>query len=204
MVVQDRTVAVQKGEVRVCLLRQRRVLAETECRQKSQAVAARLLASDPFAAARCVHCYVATPTEVQTEAVIEEALRRGKRVVAPTMRGGMPALSEVKSGDPLHPGAFGILEPASNLPVTPEEVDLWVVPGVGFGRDGSRLGRGGGYYDRLLSEAQGVVIGLAFDFQVADRMPTEPSDRFVDYVMTESAVIPCRAQADPRVTVGAS
>lgn len=185
-------ILTNKKEVRTQALRRRRDLAYAECRSKSREIAAHLLSSGAFSAADCIHCYLATPTEVQTDDIIREALRQGKQVAAPTVCDGLPALSEVRTGDTFRPGLSGTLEPTSGIPVPVEAVDLWIVPGVGFGRDGSRLGRGAGYYDRLLAKARSVVIGLAFDFQVVDRVPTEPQDRFVDYIITELEVIACK------------
>jgi 5-formyltetrahydrofolate cyclo-ligase len=187
-------VPMGKKDLRAAVSQKRRVLDGVLCHQKSREIVVRLLASNAFSSARCVHCYLATPTEVQTEDIILESLRKKKRVVVPTFfEDRTPGLCEMRG--PLQAGPFGILQPSPCHPVKVEEVDLWVVPGVGFGRDGSRLGRGGGFYDRLLVQAHGTVIGLAFDFQVLDRMPTEPQDRFVDYIITEREVVVCKRSA---------
>ncbi len=190
----DMTISAEKEPLRTSIFRERRALSGAICRQKSREIAVRLFASRGFASARCVHCYLATPTEVQTDDIIRESLRRKKRVVVPTTgEDGTPGLCEMTG--PLQVGPLGILQPAPCHPVPVGEVDLWIVPGVGFGRDGGRLGRGGGFYDRLLARTDGIVIGLAFDFQVLDRVPTEPQDRFVDYVITESETIVCQENA---------
>lgn len=87
----------------------------------------------------------------------------------------------------LAPGQFGIPEPASNLPKSTLNVlDLIFVPGIGFNFDGARLGRGKGYYDRLLSTISGIRCGVAFDWQIAAELPCEAHDIRLDCVVTPS------------------
>lgn len=76
--------------------------------------------------------------------------------------------------------------------VAPSEMDLILVPGLAFTRDGCRLGRGGGYYDRLLAARapHTVVLGVCFDLQIVADLPTEPHDQRVDAVITESGLLP--------------
>jgi 5-formyltetrahydrofolate cyclo-ligase len=91
-------------------------------------------------------------------------------------------------------GRFGILEPRAVLRERPDrnidpcELDLLVIPGVAFDRRGGRIGHGRGYFDRLLIEVResATLIGLAFDCQVFDHVPTEPHDVPMDLVVTES------------------
>lgn len=87
----------------------------------------------------------------------------------------------------LKPGKFGIPEPVE--PVRAGALNLILVPGIAFDRTGNRLGRGGGFYDRLLAEYPGATaIGLCFDFQLVDSLPVEPHDRPVNWIVTESQV----------------
>ena len=74
----------------------------------------------------------------------------------------------------------------------PGQLDLAVVPGVGFDLAGRRLGRGGGHYDRFLASAPGLpAVGLAYEFQIRDVLPGEPHDRDVNWIVTEERVIDC-------------
>jgi 5-formyltetrahydrofolate cyclo-ligase len=94
----------------------------------------------------------------------------------------MAALSE-----DLKSGKFRIPEPVE--PVRAKQLDLLLVPGIAFDRHGNRLGRGGGFYDRLLAEyPAATAVGLCFDFQLVDSLPAEPHDRPVDWIVTESQV----------------
>lgn len=94
--------------------------------------------------------------------------------------------------DRLASGAYGILEPKEELRFRPEfriepnQVDVIILPGLGFDRRCRRLGRGKGYYDRFIANLRSDVplIGVCFDEQVVERIPTEPHDRPIDYVLT--------------------
>jgi len=80
--------------------------------------------------------------------------------------------------------------PDASVPVLPSWPQVIIVPGVAFDGDGARLGRGGGWYDRLLGDParQGVALGVAFETQVVDSVPTEPHDAVLDAVVTDRAV----------------
>jgi 5-formyltetrahydrofolate cyclo-ligase len=87
----------------------------------------------------------------------------------------------------LERGAFGVREPVSRCPGWPlNRLDLTLVPGVGFTLDGWRLGRGKGFYDRLLARVSGVKCGVAFDWQIVPEMSVEPHDVRLDCILTPS------------------
>jgi len=111
------------------------------------------------------------------------SLRRSKEIV----------LRPWRKDDPLTPGPFGILEPETRESVSPGEVDLFILPGVGFDRAGHRLGYGRGYYDRLLSRSGvgGLRAGLAFSEQVVPEIPSGPGDIPVQYLVTEKGWVAC-------------
>lgn len=83
-------------------------------------------------------------------------------------------------------GAFHIEEPTGDETCSINDIDLIVVPGVGYDPEGNRVGRGKGYYDRLLGDTRATKIGVAYDFQVVDSIETEPHDVGVDIVITET------------------
>ncbi len=144
---------------------------------------------DVFREASCVALYHAIPGEVQTASFIEKWFRQ-KKLVLPLVKGNDLVLVRYIGEDSLRPGAFGILEPdEQGEKVVAEEIDLILVPGVAFDRQKNRLGRGKGYYDRLLASASLFKIGLCFDFQLKETVPTEPFDRKMDLVVTEREII---------------
>ncbi len=178
-----------KADIRTRILRKLKGQAEEERHRKSEAVRRKLSRVTAFRRARMVCCYVALPYEVQTWQLIQQMLASGKRVVVPVVAGRQLRLSELR--DPaaeLSPGAFGVWEPtaATRRLVRPERVDLVVVPGLAFDRQGHRLGHGHGYFDRLCARFSPTTarVGLCFDFQLLSRLPVEPHDQPVHRVLS--------------------
>ncbi len=95
--------------------------------------------------------------------------------------------------DPLIPGKYGILEPSANAPIlTPETVDLILVPAVACDYNGYRLGYGGGYYDRLINSPQWSsipTVGIIFEFALFPQLPCEPWDQQLQAICTENKII---------------
>ncbi len=153
---------------------------------RSAKVAAHVLAWPEFQGARRVLAYLATPSEVQTA----DLLRAAFRVCVPVVVGADLVLRELGPETPLHRGALGIREPgAAAAVVPPEEVDLALVPGVAFDWAGHRIGRGGGYYDRLLPRlSRATTCGLAFREQVVTALDPAPWDVAVGYICTEDGL----------------
>ncbi|MGD2148433.1 MAG: 5-formyltetrahydrofolate cyclo-ligase [Anaerolineae bacterium] len=88
--------------------------------------------------------------------------------------------------------AYGMLEPLPSAPVVePAELDVVLVPGVSFDRQGGRLGFGGGFYDRLLIRTSAVRIGITYDACLADALPCDAHDQRMDWVVTPSQAIRC-------------
>ena len=110
--------------------------------------------------------------------------------VYPRVVGEDLVFHEVASQRELRPGRFGIGEPAEVSPtVDVSEVDVFLVPGVAFSREGHRLGRGRGFYDRALENSSAVKVGIAYSVQIFQEVPTELNDIKMNYVVTEQEVI---------------
>ncbi len=180
-----------KAQLRSAVLRQLKQQKEEERRRRSEAIWRKLRRLTAFRRARTVCCYVALPYEVQTWRMIEAMLSRDKRVVVPLMRARSKelALSEVRDpAEELCPGRFGVWEPRPSAvrPVPVTALDLVVVPGLAFDRRGHRLGHGHGYFDRLLARVPDATptVGLAYAFQLLDRLPVSSHDHAVTTVLT--------------------
>ncbi|MGH7458268.1 MAG: 5-formyltetrahydrofolate cyclo-ligase [Longimicrobiaceae bacterium] len=175
----------------------RRLLAEPPeglRRAAAEAAQRRLLGLPGWRAAESVLLYADLPGEVATDPLARTALETGKRVLYPRCRleESRLTLHRVDDGATLPAGRFGIREPDGGcLEVGPDEVDLAVVPGLAWDRLGRRLGRGGGFYDRLLAgEAwRGVRCGLFFADQEVERVPSDPWDVPLDLIVTEKEVV---------------
>ena len=186
----------EKKRLRKLLRSQRRALSPTEVTAKSRLITERLRTFVPFQQARTLVLYSADEQEVQTEIIWQEAVAQSKAVYYPRITGDRADLEFVRRypGDRLIPGLFGILiPPGGDLLSGLQGTDIVLTPGVGFDRQGGRLGRGKGYYDRAF---RGVLSGalrvaLAYAFQVVSHIPTTPSDERVQYLMTEAEVIDC-------------
>lgn len=155
----------------------------------SEKILKRLEETELFRQASCVALYYSIPGEVQTAAFVEKWYDR-KQLLLPLVVGDDLRLLPYNGLDSLTPGAFGIPEPIdTDTTVKESEIDLIIVPGVAFDRKLNRMGRGKGYYDRLLSTLQVPKIGICFDFQLQESVPVEPFDRKMDMVITEKDII---------------
>ncbi|HET7854410.1 MAG TPA: 5-formyltetrahydrofolate cyclo-ligase [Candidatus Methylomirabilis sp.] len=182
-----------KGAVRTQMRRLREGLAPADREERSRRIAERLRRLEAFWRARRVLFYAADGGEVETLPLLERWIEGGRKVILPRVEGETMILVEVDGLKDLAPGYGGLLEPRSDRGrVVPwEEVEVALVPGLAFDLEGNRLGRGGGHYDRTLAciGPKVLKIGLAFDFQVVDRLPVEARDVPVDCVVTESRMI---------------
>ena len=158
--------------------------------QASGAICARLAAMPEYLSARTVFCFVGTGREIDTRTFLENALRDGKRLCVPLcIRMGVMELRQIDAMDRLVPGAYGIPEPVKGSPlVEVDEVDFAVIPCLSCSHSGLRLGKGGGFYDRFLSEYRGTAILVCPERLVRDSIPMEPHDRSVLRVLTETGL----------------
>jgi len=181
---------VPKARLRSQLRETGREVGEEARREASRLAQERLLALPELGRAAVVALYAALPSEPDTGLLFERLRAAGKRVVYPGYAFGEPELREVRALDELRPGARGILHPPAGTTVAPEQVELFVVPGMAFDRHGHRLGRGQGYYDRLLARRSpaSTAVGLCFDFALLDELTPEPHDVPVDYVAAPSGL----------------
>jgi 5-formyltetrahydrofolate cyclo-ligase len=187
-------VADEKQNLRAVLSEARSSLSTAYIGAMSTRVQQRVLSSQAYLAATKIVLYAPLRGEVETALIAADALRSHLRLYYPIVdrekrRIRLGAVSDLSE---LAPGAFGILEPAAAGALEAGELGpaLVCVPGVAFTPAAARLGRGGGYYDRLLAalSAEAVTAGLGYSFQLIDRLPEQLHDRRLDLVVTESAV----------------
>jgi 5-formyltetrahydrofolate cyclo-ligase len=144
--------------------------------------------------------YISAENEPPTDAILEAAESSGRLVYLP--RGGVcPTVVRWNRGDPLELGSGGVLQPANDtyaLPVAPAVV---LVPTVAWAADGTRIGRGAGFYDRLFKalDARIARVGLAYEFQEFQRLPRDAWDEPLHYVITERRVVRCRTPDSTRL-----
>jgi 5-formyltetrahydrofolate cyclo-ligase len=147
-----------------------------------------VLASPWWQRAQNVLLYVPLPDEIDVRLLWPAALTSNKTLCLPRFNPEKEAYDACQLVDPgvdLVHGRFGVPEPGINgLTIPLNQLDVALVPGVGFTPDGHRLGRGRGYYDRLLAGVRGLKCGVAFDLQVVDSLPFEPHDVCLDCLLT--------------------
>lgn len=181
---------MDKSEVRKMMRERKRAVPPEEKLRRSRVVMQRLEQAPAFAAARVVLLYWSMADEVQTHEFVKRWYRE-KTLLLPCVQGDDLVLRQYTGPECMVSGEqFGIGEPTGAEWTDLEAVELIAVPGVAFDRKGNRMGRGRGFYDRLLkSTPRAVKIGLAYDFQMMDAIPTEPHDVRMDAVACESELI---------------
>lgn len=179
-----------KDSLRQQVLHERFKLSPGERKAKSRRIEERLFSLPEFRDARAVLFYASFRSEVETWDMIRRALKSGKRVFLPRVKGKGLAIFEIKDFDrDVEPGAWGIPEPKNGRSSRIEEIDVAIVPGAVFDEKGNRLGYGAGYYDRLLTGYNGETIGLAFELQIVPDVPSGLHDVPVKKIVTEKRVI---------------
>ena len=182
-----------KQEVRKKLLMLRKNLSKNEVLEKSEKIKYRLFKMSEFTQASTILFYVSYDNEVYTHEMIKESIANKKKVVVPftDIANKRIVPSKLDNWDDLKPGAYNILEPKKEKvqEISVDELDLIIVPGVGFDRQGNRIGHGKGYYDKLLRNFKALTIGLAFEFQVVENIPNEKHDISIDMIVTEKRII---------------
>jgi len=175
----SKEVELTKKTLRSKLLARLKIEKEEERRNKSRLIQKKLFRTKLFKKAKTVMFYIAFDGEVNTQEMIREARKLGKKVVVPVCRKDKTMRPCVlKEGALLKKGLYGIGEPTNREYVSPDRIDLVIAPGVAFDKKGNRLGRGKGYYDRFLKTLPNgkTCIGLAFNFQILPQVPANDMD----------------------------
>ncbi|MEH7081007.1 5-formyltetrahydrofolate cyclo-ligase, partial [Bacillus velezensis] len=131
--------------------------------------------------------------EIDTTLFIEACWKANKHVVVPKCNHKSKKMQffNITSFEQLEKGYFGIQEPKKSLceKINKDEIDLKIVPGVAFTLKGDRIGYGGGYYDRYLSDYAGNLVALAYELQIVEELPMEEHDHRMPLIFTETRVI---------------
>lgn len=153
----------------------------------NRAILQHLLTLAQYEAAKTVFCYVSVGREVDTRAFIAQALRDGKRVCVPRCeKNGVMHAHRIASLQDLHPAPMHLWEPAPTAPlVPPGEIDLVVAPCLSCDKTGTRLGQGGGYYDRYLPLTGAFTVCLCRGALLATTLPRGAHDALLPCVATE-------------------
>jgi 5-formyltetrahydrofolate cyclo-ligase len=199
-----------KQALRQSIIAARQKLAVADHDAFSRAIIKSIMQLDAYREAKTVLAYMSFGAEFATGAWVQLALQDGKQVLLPRVNSSSRQLELFQVADlqqDVAPGKWDIPEPlpehcrsVDDL----ERIDFILLPGVAFARDGSRLGYGGGFYDKLLARMtpdgrnalpqRPALVAAAFSMQLVTEIPQEATDRKVEWLITENEVIHCGAE----------
>lgn len=167
--------------------------------EKSRNACRNLISTEEFQSASFVMMYLSLKHETDTSEAILHAWQLGKTVAVPKIsweqRHMIPVeIHSLETG--FSTEVSGLRNPIAGVPVPFEEIDLVVTPGLGFDKEGNRLGRGGSYYDRFFAnpELKARRCGFAFNEQIVDSIPVTDYDEPMDFLVTDKEVVFCNKE----------
>lgn len=190
----------EKKEIRKRILKLREELDVNNKEIADNLIKSTLLGTSYYKSAKKIFIYVSYKNEVDTKEIIKKAISDGKEIYIPRTEIETKHMEAIKitSLDNLLENKYGILEPRLEEKfIDPNELDLIIVPGVGFDKYGGRIGYGAGYYDRYFKRIRNrnmKKIALAYDFQIIDKVPMDEYDEKMDGLITEKEQIQIKVQ----------
>lgn len=179
----------EKKNVRKLFKSMRNSLADSERDYSDKRIATCFINSNLFNYDSLL-IYVSSKGEPDTSAIIDYALNVGKKVAVPYCSGKKMTFHFITSFEDLSEGSFGIPEPdpAKCIEVDDFSRSVCIVPGISFDLNGNRLGYGGGFYDRFLSEHSVITVGLSYERCLCHQLPSEEHDIAINYLITENGI----------------
>jgi len=184
-----------KASIRTAALKRRDSLSATDREQKNRLIQSHAVEFPLYIDSPAIALYSAVGSEVATDIIRDHALGAGKELFYPSLaQDGALRWIRCRPGAGFVRGRYGILEPSGTEYLATTDGLAVFVPGVAFDLRGERLGRGQGWYDRAIASLGDNVctIGLAYELQLVERVPTDSWDRRVQYLITEGRIVDCR------------
>lgn len=179
------TFTERKAKLRRQLRERLKTLSKEQKADWDRAICERVLGISEADGSEWVYGYASLSWEAGTWEILSGLLLMGKRLALPRVNGDEMEFFEIRSLSELSEGSYHIMEPKESCPLVREENALMLVPGMAFCRDGRRLGKGGGFYDKFLSREPGYkTLGLAYGFQILEELPAGELDRRVAGIVT--------------------
>lgn len=179
-----------KKEIRKFMREKRKALTEEERGRLDNIIFDKLINSQEYKESKYIFLFVSYDTEIDTHRIIKQAIKDEKVLCVPKViskEEGM-IITQINKFEDLEAGAYGILEPKDDtLKIDETLIDVAYLPGLAFDKIGGRVGYGGGFYDRFLRKSRKDCkkIGLAYSFQVLEKVPMEQDDEFIDGIITD-------------------
>ena len=178
----------KKRVLRNCIARKKKEFSLSVLEERSETLLQTIELLPEFVHAQTVFLYYSMPDEVATHAFVKK-WSETKEIYLPVIEEGEMKLRLYSSDEMLRTGVFNIREPQGNLCSDYKLIDFAIVPGVAFDRQCFRMGRGKGYYDRVLPLLSCAKAGICFAFQIVENVPVDEWDVPMDYVITELELI---------------
>ena len=183
----------EKKKLRNIILSKRDLLDKNIKEEMDRELFNKLINLDLYKEAKNIFIYLSFGSEIDTKPIIDRALEEGKEVYIPKVYKVNREMKAIRlnSFNDLEENSMGILEPKDDTNcIEKENIDLIIVPGAVFDLEGNRIGYGGGYYDRFLSNIKDKrnKVVLAYDLQIVDNIKAEEHDIKVDYIITNSRI----------------
>lgn len=185
------TLRAEKDALRARMRELRDAIPDSERAERGLAVAERVLRA--VESRRLVFIFLSFGSEVPTDPICERLAAAGHALAVPHIDGGELTPVGYEPQEATTSAVWGIREPAVLRPIDPDEIDAVVAPGLAFGRDGFRVGYGGGFYDRLLRRCRPDVLraGICFQEQAVPEVPHDPNDEPLYLILTDTETIAC-------------
>lgn len=178
---------MDKTALRRQIREKKRAMTEREIWTASEKLTELFLSSEQYQQAKSIYGYLPYNQEVRTIPILEQALADGKRVAVPKVYGNEMRFIYLSDLSAVEKGYSGIPEPVADEPVADDPAALVLMPGLAFDKAGHRIGYGGGFYDKFLSqEPTHPTVALCYDFQMLPVIETEEFDIPVDCVFWAS------------------
>lgn len=177
---------MEKNNIRQQIKALKSALTPQYKQQSSEAVKSAIEQLPQYASARSILLYNSLPDELSTRQMLA-AWHPRKKIYLPIVEGDQITIGEYQPGQ-MQCGAYGIIEPRKHM-TEPVQIDMAIIPGVAFDTAKTRIGRGKGYYDKLLSRLHTYKIGIAYHIQLLADLPSQPHDIKMDCIITEQETI---------------
>ncbi|MDD2799719.1 MAG: 5-formyltetrahydrofolate cyclo-ligase [Bacteroidales bacterium] len=181
-------ISIEKKIIRQIIFQKKREFGENILQAKSLQIISKLENSIEFKTAQHILAYHSLPFEVVTSDAIER-WNLTKTVYLPTVVGDQLKIKKYSGKESLTKGSFDVWEPVGEIISNLDTIDLVIIPGVAFDRNKRRIGYGKGFYDKFLPQLKAKKVGICFDFQLFEQIPTNDFDQLVDLLFTEQQIV---------------
>lgn len=181
---------MNKAEIRKICKEKRNSMFIDDVTEKSTMASKLFLSSEIYKNSKYIMLYMPLGNETDTSLILDLALHEGKRVVLPVTDVDNTDIipCTVSKDTSFKIGSYNIIEPDKNEKVNKTEIDVILVPGIAFGRNGARVGFGKGYYDKFLKGTKAIKVGFCYEFQLFDEIDADIHDIPMDYIVTENSI----------------